>query len=226
MEIKVCHISKRLGTTEVLHNIDMTMQGGKVYGLQGINGCGKTMLMRAVAGLIHPTQGEILIDGVKYSDKDEFPPSMGILIEHPSFLEGYTGKENLWLLAQIRGKCTIEDVEQAMQRVGLDSEDKRKYKKYSLGMKQRLGIACAIMEKPDLLILDEPLIALDKAGQEMVLQVIGEEKKRGALVLMSSHDGGILESVTDEIMELTAGELTKHWKRNAEGTMVETSICA
>ena len=93
-------------------------------------------------------------------------------------------------------------------------------------MKQRLGIACAIMEKPDLLILDEPLIALDKAGQEMVLQVIDEEKGRGALVLMSSHDGGILESVTDEIMELTAGELTKHWKRNAEGTMVETSICA
>lgn len=147
------------------------------------------------------------------------------MLENPAFLNQFTGFENLWLLAQIQSRISEEEVRDVLRRVGLDPEDKRAYRKYSLGMKQRLGIACAIMEKPDLLLLDEPFISLDDDGVKQTFQIIQEEKKRGALVILSSHDYDLLTHASDTIFHLTAGKVTKHYIKTEDGTFREVGRC-
>lgn len=207
MEIKVKNITKVIKGTTVLDSVSMEMKSGEIVGLRGENGSGKTMLMRMIAGLIFPTQGSVQIDGRVLGKELAFPEEMGILLENPTFLENYTGYQNLRMLASIQNRIGEEEIKKAIRRVGLEWDDRKKYRKYSLGMKQRLGIAAAVMETPQLIILDEPSNALDDQGCEMLRQIIREEKARNALILVSSHDGSLLEEIADTIYIMKNGHL-------------------
>ena len=209
MEIIVKSATKYIKKALILDDVNIQLTGGKIYGLKGPNGSGKTMLMRLLCGLIRPTSGEVWIDGKKLGKDMDFPESVGLLIENPAFLPNYTGYENLELLAQIRGKIGAEQICQSLLEVGLDPHDPRKYRKYSLGMKQRLGIAAAIMEKPDLLIVDEPTNALDDSGVEQICTILRRERERGALVVIACHDSLLLETLSDEIYKIYEGKVTK-----------------
>ena len=180
----------------------------------GSPGSGKTMLMRAVCGLIKPTEGEISIDGQRLGADISFPPSLGMLIEAPSFLGYLSGYDNLKLIAQIKGVATPEDIRSALRLVGLDADEKKKFRAYSLGMKQRLGIAAAIMEKPKLLVLDEPTNALDEAGVEMLKRVVAMAASTGREVLLSSHDGEVLEELADRVYCMRDGAVVKVRERS------------
>lgn len=209
--IEVIELSKKIHGSIVLQKISCTLNSGKIYGIQGINGSGKTMLMRSIIGLIRPSSGKIFIDGKELGKELEFPQSIGFLLENPTFLDRYTGYQNLEMLASIKHQISSNEIKEVLSRVGLDEEaSKKKYRKYSLGMKQRLGIAASIMEKPDIVILDEPTNALDTAGVDMVKEIIRAERKRGALVIISCHDLSILEELSDEIIKLESGNVVEH----------------
>lgn len=153
-KIELKHISKTIHKNEVLHDISFMMESGKIYGFQGVNGSGKTMLMRIIIGLIHPTNGSVEINGKVLGRELEFPESIGFLLENPAFLDRYSGYSNLKLLAEIQNNISDAEIKEVLSLVGLNEEaSKKKYRKYSLGMKQRLGIAAAIMENPDIIIL-------------------------------------------------------------------------
>ena len=152
IEIQIENVTKRIKGNEVLKDISLELHGGEVAGLAGVNGSGKTMLMRLISGLLLATEGEVRVNGKILGKDIEFPESMGILIENPAFLDYYSGFQNLRLLASIRQKADDAQIRAALERVGLNPYDKKKYKKYSLGMKQRLGIAGAVFEEPELLI--------------------------------------------------------------------------
>lgn len=209
MKIQVKNASKTIKGALILQNVDLELEGGKIYGLQGPNGGGKTMLMRLISGLIHATEGEVWIDGRLLGKDMDFPPSIGLLIENPAFLPSYTGLKNLEMLARLRERIGVEQIRQTLTDVGLEPDDKRKYRKYSLGMKQRLGIASAIMEQPELVILDEPTNALDEKGVEQICQLIRRERDRGALVIMACHDATVLESLSDEIYTVAEGRVER-----------------
>lgn len=207
MQIELRHLTKIIGDHTIIDHIDLSLKSGRIYGLKGYNGCGKTMLMRLIAGLIRTSEGSVVIDGKQLGKDMDFPPSTGILLENPAFLGGYSGYENLRLLASIRNVITVKDVEQVLQRVGLSHAAKQKYRKYSLGMKQRLGIAAAIMEHPALIILDEPTNALDADGIELIKGLIQQERERGALILLTCHDKEILEELCDVIFTMDNGRI-------------------
>ena len=209
-EIVVNEVSKSIYGVPIINSVSMTLVSGNVYGFQGINGSGKTMLMRLICGLIYPTKGEIVIDGKRLGKEITFPQSVGLLLENPAFLDSYTGFENLEMLASIKNIITREEIHKAITSVGLDPLDKRKYKKFSLGMKQRLGIAAAIMEKPDILILDEPTTSLDSSGVSLVKTIIAKERERGAIIILACHDLPVLQDVSDEIFLLEQGKITEH----------------
>lgn len=216
MTITLNNVTKKIKGNIVADHVNLTLHSGVVYGLCGYNGCGKTMLMRLIAGLILPSDGEILFDGKVLGKEIDFPESMGILIENPAFLGGMSGFENLKLLASMKGIISDDTIMNTIRRVGLDPKDKKKYRKYSLGMKQRLGIASAVMEAPDLVILDEPTNALDANGVEITKKLIAEEKKRGALVIMTCHDREILEGICDIIYTIEHGKITDEKNMQAE----------
>ncbi len=205
MEIKVEKAYKYIKKAPILQDVNLRLESGTIYGLQGPNGGGKTMLMRLLCGLIKATEGQVSIDGKVLGKDMDFPDSLGLLIENPAFLPGATGLENLRLLAGLRERVGEEELQQALTAVGLDPKDKRKYRKYSLGMKQRLGIAAAIMEKPELILLDEPTNALDDKGVEQICRIIREERDRGALIVLACHDADILESLSDQIFYIHDG---------------------
>jgi ABC-2 type transport system ATP-binding protein len=222
MEIILKNVTKRFGASVVLDNINMHLLPGVVYGFQGINGSGKTMLMRAISGLIHPTSGEILIDGRKLEGENSFPKSMGILIETPSFLNNHSGFENLKMLTSLSQNPISDDkINKTLDQMGLGASGHMKVRKYSLGMRQRLGIACAIMESPELLILDEPFNSLDESGIACVQQIIKESKRRGTLVIIACHDYELLSSVSDEIFKIVAGKITRHTFKDDCGNFAE-----
>lgn len=210
MSIIFENVTKTIRGKTVLQGVTLSMEAGRVTGLRGINGSGKTMLLRLLAGLIHPTEGRITIDGKTLGTDMEFPPSMGLLIENPAFLGQYTGAENLEMLASLHQNVTKEDVQALLEKVGLAADGDTKYRKYSLGMKQRLGIAGAILGEPELLLLDEPTNALDTKGVELLRSIIQEERQRGAAIVVACHDAAFLESVSDEIYCLENGQLTDH----------------
>jgi ABC-2 type transport system ATP-binding protein len=204
MIIKLTDVSKTIKGTKVLDNINLELTSGKVYGLKGKNGSGKTMLMRAICGLIR-TDGSIEIDGKILGKDMSFPKSIGVLIENPAFISNYTGFKNLKVLASIQNRIGDEDIRKALRQVQLDPDDKRTYRKYSLGMKQKLGIAAAFMENPDIIILDEPINALDEAAAKQVHEILDEQKNRGALIIIACHDKEELEMLSDEIIEISEG---------------------
>ena len=210
MYLEVEEINKKIGVDDVLCEISLSMEKGKIYGLQGKNGCGKSMLMRVICGLVLPTSGRIMIDGEELGKELSFPESIGVFIEKPGFLDAYSGFQNLSMLASIKKKIGGREIKQTLKRVGLEDVMHKKYKKYSLGMKQKLGIAAVIMEQPDIVILDEPANALDEKSEQRLWQIVKEEKERGALVIISCHTSEVLEEISDEIFKMDQGQITEH----------------
>lgn len=209
MILNLEHVNKTIKKALVLDDVTMTLEGGHIYGLKGPNGSGKTMLMRVMAGLIRPTSGQVFVDGHQLGRDMDFPPSIGLLLENPSFLPNHTGLKNLELLAGIQHRVASEDIRQTLQDVGLNPDDPRTFRKYSLGMKQRLGIAAAIMERPDLILVDEPTNALDDKGIEQICALLRRERNRGALLVLSCHDTSILEKLSDEIFHICDGKVER-----------------
>ena len=205
--IKIENYSKKIKDTVVLENINMVLNDGMIYGIQGENGSGKTMLMRGICGLIKGSEGSITIDDKVIGKDISFPEDIGVLIENPSFIPKYTGYKNLKLVADIQGKVDKEEIIKTLQKVGLKPDDKRTYKKYSLGMKQRLGIACAIMGTPKLIILDEPFNGLDEKGVLQIRDVIKGLKQKNCIVIVAGHDKEQLEYLSDEIYVIKEGKL-------------------
>lgn len=205
--VRLEHYTKNFKKVTVLDDISLTLESGKVIGLKGKNGSGKTMLMRAISGLILPTSGKVFINDKELGKQISFPPSIGLLIENPSFIANYTGFKNLKILASIQNKISDEEIREAIRKVGLKPDDPRTFKKYSLGMKQRLGIAAAIMEKPDIVILDEPINALDEAGAGLIKGILDELKANGSLIIIACHDTEELNYLSDEVYEIYEGQL-------------------
>ena len=208
MKIDIDHFTKKIHGRIVLSDVDLHFDSGDVglvVGLQGINGSGKTMLIRAICGLIYPTQGTAAIDGKVLGKDISFPPSVGALIENPAFLNEYTGRRNLELLSSIRGTASQERIDGTLRTVGLDPGDRRVYRKYSLGMKQRLGIAAAILEDPRLILLDEPFNALDGNGVEQVSSLIREQRAAGKMIFLACHDAHELYSLSDVVVTMESG---------------------
>ncbi len=191
----------------MLSNVNLKLTSGSVYGLSGKNGSGKTMLLRALAGLILPTCGFVMIDKKKLGKDIQFPPSVGVLIETPVFIGKYSGLKNLELLASINNEVDREEISQTLTDVGLDPCNKKPFSKYSLGMRQRLGLACAMMGKPDLVLLDEPFNAMDAEGVQLAQKIILKSKLNGALVLLACHDLQQLGNLCDGIYTLADGRV-------------------
>ena len=209
MQIKISNLTKNIHGIKVLDNITLELQSGKIYGLSGKNGSGKTMLMRAISGLIKPTTGEIKIGNDILGKNYSFPPSIGVLIENPAFISKYSGFKNLKIIASIQNKIDDKAIKEVLNDVGLNPDEKKPYRKYSLGMKQRLGIACAIMEKSEIILLDEPINALDEAGVQLVKKVLLKIKDN-AIVIISCHDKDELEFLSDEIFYMSEGKVVQH----------------
>lgn len=205
--ISIVNLEKNIKKETVLKNINYRFEAGKIYGLFGKNGSGKTMLLRAISGLIVPTKGKVRIGDKTLHEELSFPPSCGLIIENMSLLPQYTGAENLAILGEIKKAATQQDIEHALARVGLDPHSKLKVKKYSLGMKQRLNIAQAIFEKPEILLLDEPTNAIDDSGVELVWQILREERQRGATVIVASHQKEELLPLCDVALTMSNGEI-------------------
>ncbi len=191
----------------LLDGVSAEVRNGEVLGLSGPNGSGKTMLMRVIAGLIRPASGAAFIGGAKVAVGGSMPESIGLMLETPSFLEGYSGIRNLELLASIRAQIGADRLREVLREVGLDPDDSRPVRKYSLGMRQRLGIAIAVMECPRVVLLDEPGNALDANGMEMLRGLVAEQKRRGAAVVLASHDRAFLEEMSDRIVFLSEGRI-------------------
>ncbi|GFH94763.1 taurine import ATP-binding protein TauB [Lachnospiraceae bacterium] len=208
MKIVVSHATKEIHGIKVLKDVSMALESGSVYGFLGRNGSGKTMMMRALCGFISLTEGSIEMDGSRLGSGEDFPRNLGMLLETPVFLPERTGYENLRLLAAIRGEAAGDDIRKALEQVGLDRGDRRKVGKYSLGMRQRLGIACAIMEGPELLILDEPFNGLDEGGCKMLRELIVRYRKEGCLIVLACHDREELEFLSDTIYRVDSGSFT------------------
>ena len=210
MTIEVMGLTKTIRGCNVLSDVTISAADGRITGLCGANGSGKTMLLRAIAGLIKPTVGTIQIDGKVLWKDISFPESIGILIEQPAFLNRYSGYKNLELIASIKREIGKDQIYDTMVVVGLDPGEKKKYKKYSLGMKQRLGIAAAIMEQPQIVLFDEPTNALDEEGIEIFKRIACRERERGATVVMSCHDEQILKELSDDIYHIESGRVIEH----------------
>ena len=210
MKIEIRNVTKVIKKTKVIDNVDITFEGGKIYGLSGKNGCGKTMLMRLISGLIYPTEGEVVIDGKILGKDCSFPKSIGLLIENPAFLEEYTAYENLRMLNGVGGnRLDKEEILSLIKSVGLDPHDSRKYYKFSLGMRQRLGIAAAIMGKPDVILLDEPINAIDEDGVSEIRDLIRSLSGEDRIIIIACHDKEEMEYMADEIIYMKDGKIVK-----------------
>lgn len=197
--------------------MNLVAKEGSIVGLSGVNGSGKTMLMRAISGLIRPTSGQIYIDNELLGKDISFPRSIGFLIESPAFIDSCNGFDNLKMIASIKAIADERAIKHAIEKVGLDPGDKRKYRKYSLGMKQRLGIAAAIMERPDILLLDEPTNALDAEGCQLFEKLLLSERNRGATIILSCHDRSFLMRLSDSIYYLESGKIVRKLEGVTDG---------
>lgn len=207
--IQLQNVTKRIKENTVLDNVSYTFKSGFVYGLYGQNGSGKTMLLRAISGLINLDSGSIFIDGEKLHDKIEFPPETGIVIENMELLPECSAKRNLQMLAKIKNIADEKDIIFSLERVGLDPDSDKKVKKFSLGMKQRLNIALAIFENQKIILLDEPTNALDEEAVQLIYKIIREEKSRGATIIVATHHKEDLKEVCDVILKIAEGKIVE-----------------
>ena len=207
--IQLQNVTKRIKENTVLDNVSYTFKSGFVYGLYGQNGSGKTMLLRAISGLINLDSGSIFIDGEKLHDKIEFPPETGIVIENMELLPECSAKRNLQMLAKIKNIADEKDIIFSLERVGLDPDSDKKVKKFSLGMKQRLNIAQAIFENQKIILLDEPTNALDEDAVQLIYKIIREEKSRGATIIVATHHKEYLKEVCDVILKIAEGKIVE-----------------
>lgn len=199
------NISKSFGSECVLRNVSCTFEAGKIHGIIGKNGSGKTILMKLICGLTLPTSGEVRVRGQRIGKDVDVPPDIGALIDAPGFLSYHSGRKNLRYLAQLNRKINDDGVRAAMERVGLDYTSKKLVGKYSLGMRQRLGIAQAIMENPEILLLDEPMNGMDKQGSENIRQLILELRAEGKTIFLASHIPQDIDILCDTVHEIDAG---------------------
>lgn len=207
--IQLQNVTKRIKENTVLDNVSYTFKSGFVYGLYWQNGSGKTMLLRAISGLINLDSGSIFIDGEKLHDKIEFPPETGIVIENMELLPECSAKRNLQMLAKIKNIADEKDIIFSLERVGLDPDSDKKVKKFSLGMKQRLNIAQAIFENQKIILLDEPTNALDEDAVQLIYKIIREEKSRGATIIVATHHKEDLKEVCDVILKIAEGKIVE-----------------
>lgn len=207
MYIELKNVCKYINSVPILNNISYCFESGNIYGFQGKNGCGKTMLMRAICGLININSGTIDINGQILHQDISFPPSIGILIENPAFLNNFTGFQNLRILANIQGDINDAEIKKTLQSVGLNPYDKRIYKKYSLGMKQKLGIASAIMGTPKIIILDEPLNAIDENGVENIKKLLNDLRTKDIIIIIACHDRIELEQISNIMIPIENGRI-------------------
>ena len=203
--IEVKNVSVTIGKNRILQDISVTFEKGKIHGLIGRNGSGKTVLMKCICGFMKPTSGAVFVEGKQIGKDVDFVPDAGVIIETPGFVPFYSGIRNLQILAALNHKIGNEEIREAMQTVGLDPGLKRHGKKYSLGMRQRLGIAQAIMENPKLLILDEPFNGLDKEGVEQMRNYFLKLKEQGVTILLTSHTNEDIRLLCDTVMEMEKG---------------------
>ncbi len=206
--IQVEQLHKSFGQEEVLKGIDRTFETGMIHGIVGNNGSGKTVLMKCICGFLRPDRGRVLVQGQEVGRDVDFPPRMGIIIETPGFLPNLTGLKNLKLLASLNRIVGEREIRAAIERVGLDPDLKKPVSKYSLGMRQRLGIAQAIMENPDLLILDEPFNGLDKHGAAQMRELICSLRTEGKTILLASHNQTDIDALCDTVCEMDDGRMS------------------
>lgn len=207
--IRVENLTKCFGETKVLDKINVSFEEGKIYGIIGRNGSGKSMLMKCICGLVVPTSGKIIINEKRMGLDIDLPENLSGIIEEPGFLENYSAFKNLQFLTMIRNKIGKEEIISTLKKVGLDPYSKLHVGKYSMGMKQRLGIAQAIMEKPKILILDEPMNGLDNDGVEEMRKLFLDLRKEGTIIILASHNKDDVEILCDEVYEMDKGVLTK-----------------
>lgn len=206
--ISVRNVCKDFGQVRVLKSVSRDFEAGKIHGIVGNNGSGKTVLMKCICGFLLPTEGIVLVNGMRVGKDVDFPSDLGIIIETPGFLPNITGVKNLEILASLNKKIGLADIADSIRRVGLDPQSKTPVGKYSLGMRQRLGIAQAIMENPSLLILDEPMNGLDKHGVAEMRKLIKGLKNEGKTILLASHNQGDIDELCDTVCEMDAGIMT------------------
>ena len=203
--IELEKVSRRFGQEEVLKELTWSLEAGQVYGIVGNNGSGKTVLMKCICGFLPVTSGVIKVGGRQIGKDVDFPEGLGVIIETPGFLTGLSGKRNLEILAELRGQLGEEEICQVLEKVGLDPSMKKPVGKYSLGMRQRLGIAQAIMEDPEFLILDEPCNGLDHRGAAEIRKILLEQKEQGKTILLASHNGEDIRILCDRVFEMDGG---------------------
>ena len=205
--IEVKNVTKKWGNNTVLNSVNLTAERSEIIGIIGYNGSGKTVLMKCICGFITPDSGEITVSGKRVGRDIDIPKNIGLIIETPGFLPNFSGFSNLWQLAKIRGKICKNDVREVMEKVGLNPHDKKHVGKYSLGMRQRLGIAQAIMENPDILILDEPMNGLDKNGVNDMRELLLRLKSDGKTMIVALHNSADIDILCDRVFEIEKGNL-------------------
>ena len=209
MKVEVKNVTKRFKDNTVLNNVNITFESGKIYGLLGRNGSGKSVLLKLLCGFYNPDQGEILYDGVNIVGDNIFPPNTRALIEKPNFLPDLTGMENLKLLASIQNRIKVNDILKIVEQLNLKNEINKKYKTYSLGTKQKLGIAQVLMENPDVIILDEPLNGVENETANKIRKLLLSKKNEGKLIIIASHIKDDFDAIIDEVYEFDNGNVNK-----------------
>lgn len=209
MKIKLEKVGKTIKGQTIFQNVNLEMTSGHIYGFVGYNGCGKTMLLRIIANLVKPSEGTVILDDHPYSSLKTMP-KIGIVLEKPEFFNELSGLENLELLAKIRNEIHNEEIMKAIKMVGLFTQENKKVGKYSLGMRQRLGIAQAIMENNDILILDEITSGLDEDGVKMIYDILKAEKTEGKIILMTSHNKDDIDELCDETYKFNNGTVVRY----------------
>lgn len=208
-EIIIENLSKTIKNNKILDNVNLTFESGHVYGLVGRNGSGKTMLLRAICGLIFPDSGKVIIDGKQLHKDISFPESCGIIIENTDLLPNFSAFDNLKMLSEIKNTANDNMIKSAIKSVGLDPDSKKKVKTFSLGMKQRLSIAQALFEDPDILLLDEPTNALDEDGVNDVRRILLEQKKKNKLIIIASHNKEDISLLSDTVISVSNGRFQR-----------------
>lgn len=207
MKIELKNLSKNFDKNKVIDNINITFTEGNIYGLYGRNGSGKSVIMKLICGFLIPTEGQILFDGIDFNANDEYPNSLRAVIERPSFFPNLTGYENLKLLAEIQNKISDKEIIESLKIVNLINEKDKKFSKYSLGMKQKLAIAQAIMEDPKIIILDEPFNGIEEKTVSKLIKYLKEEKQKGKIIIFSTHIKEDLDNLVDKIYKIENGSI-------------------